>query len=40
MGPDLSSRQAPALIFCIPLRPVGNRAACKEKSLATVKGIA
>ena len=38
MGPAPSSRQAPTLIFVMPLRPVGNSAACQEKSLSAVSG--
>ena len=33
MGPDLSSRHAPTVIFVMPLRAVGNSAACQPKSL-------
>ena len=28
IGPDLSVRQSPTVIFVMPLRPVGNNAAC------------
>ena len=34
----LSSRQAPTLIFCMPLRPVGNRAACQPNKRSSVSG--
>ena len=39
MGPELSSRQAPTLIFCMPLRPVGNRAACQPNRRSSVSGL-
>ena len=38
IGPDLSSRQAPTLMRAIPLRPVGNRAACQANKRSLVSG--
>ena len=38
IGPVLSSRQAPALIFVMPLRPVGNSEACQANSRSAVSG--
>src|SRR5215471_15878563 len=37
ISPALSSRQAPVLIFVMPLRSVGNSAACQPNSRSSVK---
>ena len=38
--PAADSGHAPTVIFDIPLRPVGNNAACQPKSLSLVRGLA